>query len=205
MEKKWKKKWKKGKIRLETHNTRWRKMEKTLVKTVTIKSVFSFFFLSILGCCLITLSSLVKIPFYPVSFTLQTLAIFTLGLTQSPKLAFGSAICYLFSATIGLPVLCGVSNPLWMVGKSGGYLVAFPIAAYIISKISQKYPPFLAVLCGQFVIYLLGFIWLIPFFGVSIAWKSGVLFFIPGGLLKGGIAIGIAILWKKWRKQWTPS
>lgn len=175
-------------------------MEKTLIKTVTIGSVLSFVCLSILGCCLITLSSLVKIPFYPVSFTLQTLAIFILAFTQSPKLAFGSAICYLISATIGLPVLCGASNPLWMLGKSGGYLVAFPIAAYLISRISQKHSPFLAVLCGQIVIYLLGFIWLIPFFGVSIAWKSGVVFFIPGGLLKCLIAIGIAVIWKKWRK-----
>ena len=176
-------------------------MEKTLNKKWRLADQLSFICLAFLGCGLITLCSLVKIPFYPVSFTLQTFAIFVLALTQSPKQAFGSAVCYLLLATIGFPVLCGSSNPLWMCGKCGGYLIAFPLAAYLIAKLrTKKTNPFFAILVGQAVIFFLGFIWLIPFFGVSTAWAKGVLLFIPSDLLKNLAAIGTALAWRKWRK-----
>lgn len=156
-----------------------------------------FICLSLLGCGLITLSSFVKIPFYPVSFTLQTFAIFILALTQSPKQVMGSVLCYLLCATLGLPVLCGHVNSLWMFGKSAGYLLAFPLGGYLVAKLSQKIPALCALLCGQFVIYIGGFLGLVPFFGVKIAFLQGVLFFIPSDLLKNLMALGAASLWKK--------
>lgn len=153
--------------------------------------------LALFGCVLITLGSFVKIPLYPVSFTLQTFAIYILALTESPKQAFDSALCYLLCATIGLPVLCGHANPFWIIGKSGGYLVAFPIAAYCIAQMRQKQSPLLALLCGQAVIFSLGFIWLVSLFGFYLAFTKGVLIFIPSELLKMLAAIGIA----KWSNR----
>ncbi len=154
------------------------------------------------GCGLITLSSLVKIPFYPVPFTLQTLAIFILALTQSPKQAFGSSFTYLLCGTIGLPVFCGKANPLWMMGKCGGYLIAFPLAAYLTAKLVKdwEWPPLAAIFCGQAVIYTLGLLWLIPLFGWKIAITKGIIFFIPSDLIKNFIAVVITHVWKQ-RKQ----
>ena len=159
-----------------------------------------FVFLSSLGCCLITTCSLVKVPFSPVPFTLQTAAIFFLALTQSPRQAFGSVLCYLVCGTIGLPVFAGHANPLWMLGKCGGYLAAFPIAAYITSQLAKKRSLLLAVFTGQFLIYLLGFLWLIPLFGTKIAFTKGIALFIYSDALKNIIVIYLVYTGKRWRK-----
>jgi len=127
----------------------------------------------LIGCGLITLCSLVKVPLYPVPFTLQTLAIFIVALTLPPRTAFGSALCYIL-----------ILHPFWFLGKTGGFLLSFPIAAYLISYLARKIPPILAVFCGQIVISGLGFLWLIPYFGVTTAWQSGIAIFIPSALLK---------------------
>lgn len=151
--------------------------------------------LTALGCALITVGSLIRIPFYPVPFTLQTLAIFILGLTQSPKQAFASASCYLLCASAGLPVLDGTANALWMTGKCAGYLAAFPVAAYAIAVLRQKWPPFIALLCGQALILGLGWGWLALFIGAQAAFLKGVAIFIPSGLCKALAALS----WVKWR------
>lgn len=152
---------------------------------------------SLIGCGLITLCSLVKIPLFPVPFTLQTFAISILALTQSPKQAYSSVICYLLLASLGFPVLCGHANPFWILGKSGGYLAAFPIAAYVSSSIAQKSSKMGALLVGQFLIYLMGFIWLVPFFGATVALTKGVLLFIPADLLKNVMALSLVSAWKR--------
>lgn len=132
------------------------------------------------GACFIFVCSLIKIPFYPVPMTMHTFAIFYLGLMQSPKNACGSALLFLAVGTL---------NPYWMIGKCGGYFLAFPIAAYLIAWSSRRVSPHTAVFLGQTVIYALGFIWLIPFVGVNVALMNGVIFFIPSALVKMMMAV----------------
>jgi biotin transport system substrate-specific component len=160
-----------------------------------------FICLAIFGSMLLTLGALVKIPFYPVPFTLQSFAIFILGLTQNPKLSTGSAICYLLWGSIGLPVFPSGVNPWWIAGPCGGYLLAFPIAAFMIAKLKEFTHPLVAALSGQAVIYFLGFVWLIPFLGIEDAWVKGVLFFIPSGLLKVLVAVKTADRWNQWSQS----
>ncbi len=176
-------------------------MEKTLTRPHIINEPAKFVLLSLLGCSLITLCAFIKIPFYPVPFTLQTLAITFIALTQSPKQAFASVICYLLCGTLGLPVFTSGANCLWMIGKNGGYLLAFPLAAYLMSKLNQKGHPIPGLLCGQALIYLLGFLWLTPFLGATIAFTKGVAFFIPSDLLKNLAALGLATSLKKWSQR----
>jgi biotin transport system substrate-specific component len=175
-------------------------MEKTLSQQQSAHSL-RYLCLSLLGCSLITLCSLVKIPFYPVPFTLHTLAIFILAFTQTPKQAFGSVLCYLVCGALGFPVFAGKVNALWFLCKCGGYYIAFPIAAYLTARLSQHWPRLLAALCGQLIIFALGFLWLCPYIGASNAWTQGVLLFIPSDLLKIFIAIGITTIWKKGKRN----
>jgi len=151
------------------------------------------------GCSLIIISSWIKIPIYPIPFTLQTFAICLLALTQSPKVAFSSAICYLICGTIGLPVISTQLSDFWWMGRSAGYLIAFPIAAYLISRLAQTWHPLLSVLCGELVIYTLGFLGLAYFVDAKTAFVSGVLIFMPSCVFKCLLAVGIASLWKKVR------
>jgi len=150
----------------------------------------------VLGCALIVLGASIKIPFYPVPFTLHTLALFLVALSQSPRQAAYSASGYLFLATLGVPVFCLHANSYWWMGKCGGYLWAFPIAAYGMAKMRAKIGNFLALASGCAFLLVCGFLWLIPFVGVSIAWKLGLIAFIPAEL--GKILVAITLM--KWRR-----
>jgi biotin transport system substrate-specific component len=159
-------------------------MEQSISYELRFSQKMSTLTLALCGAFWITLGSLVKIPLYPVSFTLQTLVIYLLALTQKPKIAFSSALCYLLCGMVGLPVFCGHANPLWILGKSAGYLAAFPIAAYSIAQLRQTHSEIIALFCGMLIMFSLGFLGLLPFFGWQVALIKGVLIFIPSELLK---------------------
>lgn len=173
-------------------------MEVTLKKQRL--SAIHFFTASLLGAGLITLCGLIKIPFYPIPFTLQGFAIILLGLTQRPSQAFSSCVTYLLAVTAGLPVLNGgVANALWFTGPTCGYLVAFPCAAFLVSFLKTRVNPLIASLTGQVLIWAGGFAWLSYLFGPTIAWNKGVLIFIASDTLKTLGAFGTLKL-KKWIK-----
>ena len=141
--------------------------------------------LFLMGC------SQVEVLIGPIPVTLQTLGIFLLALFQGGQKAALSTCLYLGAATVGLPVLSGWSvNPLWMIGPCAGYLVAFPIAAFLIGKVAafQKKPSYVwlifSIVVGQVVIYLLGVSWLAIQIGIHTAVWSGLVPFLWPALLK---------------------
>jgi biotin transport system substrate-specific component len=169
-----------------------------IIKKQNMTRVTTYLLASLLGAGLITLGALVKIPFYPVPFTLQTFAIVFLGLTQRPSQAFGSVITYLVAATVGLPVLNGgVANLLWFAGPTAGYLIAFPFAACLIAYCKTRIHPLLAILMGQILIFASGFGWLATLIGAPLAWSKGVFLFLASDALKDLGAFGAAKIWKK--------
>jgi biotin transport system substrate-specific component len=141
------------------------------------------------GCSLLVLCTLIRIPMIPVSFTLQTFALYFLGLTLSPKQAAQSVVAYLAIATFGLPVLSVGADPLWFLGKTGGYLLAFPVAAYCIARLGKNV---LAMTAGLLLVFLFGFLWLLPFVGAEIAFLKGVAIFIPSEIMKMAAARTLA-------------
>ncbi|HSW71927.1 MAG TPA: biotin transporter BioY [Chlamydiales bacterium] len=133
----------------------------------------------IIGCSLLLIGASIRIPFYPVPLTLHTFALFLIALTQSPKQALYSVSGYLFLLTLGIQ-----GNPFWWMSKCGGYLWAFPIAAYGMAAMRSKIGNFLKLALGSGFILLCGFVWLIPFVGLAVAWKYGLVVFIPSELAK---------------------
>jgi biotin transport system substrate-specific component len=162
--------------------------------------ILTFVCLSLLGCGFITFCSFVRIPFFPIAFTMHTFAIFLLAIVQTPRQALGSVLCYLLCGTLGLPVFAGHVNCLWFLGKAGGYYLSYPIAVYLTAKLSEKWPKLLAMLLGTAIIYLLGFIWLSFYFGPTIAFLKGVLIFLPSDLLKLFAVLSLI----SWSKVWAP-
>lgn len=146
--------------------------------------------LTLAGCGILILGAYLKIPFYPISFTMHTCALWIIGLTLPPRLAVRTVLLYLGLATVGLPVFGGHGNPLWMLGKSAGYLLAFPIAVYVVSYLRERGMGLLGIVLGHCVIYLLGFLGLLAFVGPGVAFQKGVLLFIPSGILKTAMAYG---------------
>lgn len=139
------------------------------------------------GCGLLILGSFLKIPFYPISFTMQTCALFTLAFTLTPRKVVFSIGLYLGLATLGVPVFGGHANSLWLIGKSGGYLMAFPLAAYLAAKLHQKKAPLTGLVLGHLILYFFGFLGVLPWVDVSTAFIRGVLLFLPSDFLKGVI------------------
>src|SRR5579863_1727738 len=113
----------------------------------------------------------IAVPLYftPVPLTLQPFAVLLLGLLLSPRLAAATLLAYLGEGAIGLPVFS--PGPASMPGlahlfrPTAGYLLAYPVAAMIISFLfrlrSRNFAWALAgAAVGNLVILSCGALWL---------------------------------------------
>ena len=81
----------------------------------------------------------VSIPIGPVSLTLGVFAILLAGALLPPALAALSACAYLLLGFAGLPVFAGFSaGPGVLFGMTGGYLLAYPIMAWLLSNVPNN-------------------------------------------------------------------
>ena len=77
------------------------------VKTLYNHKVLRVIIITIIGSLLLTLSAKIKIPFYPVPMTMQTLIVLLIGIGFGWKLGLATVSLYLFEGIIGLPVFSG--------------------------------------------------------------------------------------------------
>lgn len=158
--------------------------------------------LSALFTAIVAVCAQVSIPIGPVPFTLQVLAIFLASLVLPPKYAFLSLLVYDLLGAVGVPVFAGFTGGLSkFVGPTGGYLMAFPIAAFVTSYINTKKPikneaanASVALILGLAIIYILGFLYLswAAHMTLKKAFVAGVLPFIIPDIIKLAIAYLIA-------------
>jgi len=81
-------------------------------------------------------TSWISIQFGAVPVTLQTTFVLLAGLLLSPGWAAASMGLYLALGAAGLPVFAGGQGGLAAVaGPTGGFLVAFPVAAFAVSLV----------------------------------------------------------------------
>ena len=161
-------------------------------------------FLVALGVAVLTLSSKVAVPLWPVPVTMQTLAIFMIGAVYGPALALTTVLVWLAGSAAGLPVLEGLkAGPSVFFGGTGGYLVGFPIAAYVAGWFTSAdkgrswVTALVAFVLAELIIMGLGFAWLTNIKNMDIAWTYGVKPFLIGDALK--IAIATFLTPMAWR------
>ena len=92
----------------------------------------------VLGSFFLIACSKISIPAQPIPYTFQELGIFLLAMTQGGKKAGFATLLYLIWATVGMPVLAYGSDPLWILGPRAGYLLAFPLAAFVVGTLLEK-------------------------------------------------------------------
>lgn len=146
-----------------------------------------------------------NLPFTPVPMSLQTLAIFILGMTLGSKKAPLAVMAYLIEGTMGLPVFAGGAiKPLWFILPTAGYLVGFVFSSYLMGKIyesnrSSMINTLLACLVSEIVLMGLGMLWLSTMVGLQQAFWMGVFPFLMGSLIKMTIATWLTkpLLWLK--------
>lgn len=156
---------------------------------------------------LLILAAQLSIPIGPVAISLQTLIVLVIGLLLPTKQAVLTTILYLMVGLMGLPIFTqAMGGPHAVFLPSFGFILSFPPAVWIMSKIRQLQSKkignnyLLAVILGHFTIYIIGvsymtFIFLFYLekkitFG-KILW-IGMLPFIPGDIIKSLLAINLA-------------
>jgi biotin transport system substrate-specific component len=154
-----------------------------------------------LGAALVALSAqvVVPVPFSPVPMTLQPLAVLVVGGLLGAARGAGALALYLTLGILGLPVFAGGgSGAARLIGPTGGYLLAFPLAAAaagaIVSQRRSVLQTLLACTAGMLIIHLGGAAWLAILGGdPATAFRLGVLPFLAGDLLKIGLAAAVIL------------
>lgn len=158
------------------------------------------------GALLVALFAQIRIPlpFTPVPLTGQTFAVLLVGAALGSRRGFASLGLYLLSGLAGLPVFSGgAAGMTHLFGPTGGYLLGFVVAAYVIGWLAERglerslRTSLLPFALGTLIIYVLGAGWLAFYVGPQAAFVKGVLPFLPGDLLKLALAaLALPTAWK---------
>ena len=135
----------------------------------------------------------ILIPLPPVPITLQTLFLNLAGALLGGRLGALSQVVYVLLGIIGLPVFAGGKAGMGvLLGPTGGYLIGFIVAAYVVGKLIEikKKPDFVwtvfSMVAGMIVIYVFGVIQLsfIAKLSINRSISVGVLPFLIGDAFK---------------------
>ena len=134
----------------------------------------------------------VPLPFSPVPMALSPLAVLVVGGVLGARAGAASLALYLGVGALGLPVFAAGGGAGYLLGPTGGYLLAFPVAAALVGALAvpgRVVRAGLAALMGMAVIHLGGTAQLALILGdLGEAWRWGSLPFLPGDVLKIAIA-----------------
>ncbi len=143
----------------------------------------------------------IPLPFTVVPFTFQPMVVLLGGLALGAKLGVASQAVYLAAGIAGLPVFAASATlppgPLRLIGPTGGYLVAYPIAALLVGFLAERgfdrryMTSIAAMLAGLVVVYACGAMWLSVSLGFAGALAAGVYPFIAADVVKVAAAAGI--------------
>jgi biotin transport system substrate-specific component len=127
----------------------------TLSATLTRDRRFALFGVTGFVVALAAASQIaIPLPGTPVPITLQPMIVVLAGMMLGPALGTASMVLYLAIGATGLPVFAPVGSPgiARFFGPTGGYLIAYPIAAYVAGYLAQRFPSLL----GRWMAALLG-------------------------------------------------
>lgn len=145
------------------------------------------------------LSAQIQIPLEPVPITLQTLMVMVLSAFLGARLGALSQVAYLLAGASGLPVFASFkAGPAVLLGPTGGYLLAFLPAAFVIGLLAEKgwdrtlLKSVSMMLLGCLIIWTMGTLQLSLYLGgLTPAFFAGVLPFLPGDAVKIAVASGV--------------
>lgn len=159
--------------------------------------------LVLVGTAILAISAKVKVPFWPVPMTLQTLAVLLIGAAYGSRLAVATVVAYIAEGMLGLPVFTNtppaVAGPLYMLGPTAGFIMSWVLVAAIVGFATDRgwdrSPLRLgaAMLVAVIVQFACGFAWLAWFaqlpnaavgIGAAKAFAGGVAPFLLGDGLK---------------------
>lgn len=131
-----------------------------------------------------------------VPMTMQTFAITLAAIILGAKLSTMATFIYILLGAVGLPVLAGFSGGISkFVGPTGGFLISFPIMAFIIGFAVDHRKAFkgafvVGLIAGTVVNYVIGvaMFCVLTKSPVSVGITACVLPFIPTAIIKAILA-----------------
>jgi biotin transport system substrate-specific component len=156
------------------------------------------------------------LPFTSVPLTLQPMVVLVGSLALGARLGAVSQILYLAAGIAGLPVFAASATlppgALRLLGPTGGYLMAYPLAAFVTGYLAERgfdrryVTSVLAMLAGLAIIFTSGVLWLGLFartltgsapVGMQAALATGLYPFLLPDMIKLAIAAGfVPALWR---------
>ena len=148
-----------------------------IVKNFKQSKLIKNLFIALIGTIILAISSKIKIPFYPVPMTMQTLVILIIGIGFGWKIGIATIALYLFEGIIGLPVFSGTPEKgiglIYFTGPTMGYLIGFLVTVFFAGKFNYNnniISNFFKLVFATSFIYILGMIWL----GQLIGWDKPI-------------------------------
>ena len=147
------------------------------IKNIEINKVGKIILLAVFGTLLLTISSKIKIPFYPVPMTMQTFVVLLIGIIFGTKIGLLTVSLYLLEGNFSLPVFAGSPEKgigiIYFTGPTMGYLIGFLVAVYFAGAFKYNIGlvnTFLKLILSVSFIYILGLLWL----GILIGWDKPI-------------------------------
>ncbi|MFN8589152.1 MAG: biotin transporter BioY [Candidatus Eisenbacteria bacterium] len=147
----------------------------------------------------------IRLPWTPVPVTGQTFAVLLTGIVLGARRAFMAMALYLLEGAAGLPFFAGgAAGVAALVGPSGGYLIAFPYAAFVTGLLAEKawdrkpLTMFFTMLLGSTLIFALGLAQLSRFVPANQLVGAGLAPFVLGDVIKSALAAAAFPLAWKW-------
>ena len=129
--------------------------------------ILKYILIVFLGSILLTISSKIKIPFYPVPMTMQTFVVLFLGISFGYKIGLATVSLYLIEGIVGLPVFSNSPEKgvglIYFTGPTMGYLIGFLVTVFVAGKLKYDNNIFINFFKLTFAvsfIYILGILWL---------------------------------------------
>lgn len=150
-----------------------------------------------LFAALIAAGAFLAIPIGPVPIYLANFFVMLAGLILGPRWGSAAVSAYLLAGTLGLPVFAGGTGGIGrFLGPTGGYLLAYLPAVFLVGLISKRAKPSLAwdvmaMLAATTVIYGMGVPWLKTITGMT--WGKSLAVGVIPFLIGDGIKIATAI------------
>lgn len=152
----------------------------------------------VIGAAVVALAAQVsfRLPLTVVPWTLQPLAVLIVGGLLGAGGGASALVLYLAAGASGLPVFAGGSGgALHLIGPTGGYLLAYPLAAAVTGWLCARagrravFTTLLACLVGMLIIHIGGVSQLAILGGdPAAAFRMGFLPFFANDLVKVGLA-----------------
>jgi len=148
-----------------------------LVKSQNLR-ILKYILVIFLGSILLTISSKIKIPFYPIPMTMQTFVVLFLGMSFGYKVGLATVGLYLVEGIFGLPVFSNSPEKgvgiVYFTGPTMGYLIGFLFATFLAGYFNFNkniLNNFVKLLFSVSTIYILGVFWL----GNLIGWDKPIM------------------------------